>query len=283
MPKISVLMPVYKTPEAYLRETIESVLNQTYADFEFLILDDCPEQPVEDIVKSYSDDRIKYYKNEQNMGISKTRNKLINMAKGEYLAVQDHDDISLPERFAEEVSFLDKHPDYGVVSALHYNFVSKRPCHSHLQDDHQIKLGMMSGCVVTHPVAMIRKSVLIDCNIFYEEEFTPAEDYALFSRLIPFTKFYNIQKILLNYRDHRNNTSHLQDDKILQASDMIYAFLRRDNPYLYDEFLLRRHQKTEYRFLGILPIIKTVKKGMRTKVLLFGCLPLMSIRRKCFL
>ncbi len=283
MPKISVLMPVYKTPESYLRETIESVLGQTYADFEFLILDDCPEHPVEDIVKSYSDSRIKYQKNEKNIGISASRNKLIDWAQGEYLAVMDHDDISVPERFAEEASFLDKHPDYGVVSALHYNFVSKRPCHSHPEDDHQIKLGMMAGCVVTHPVAMLRKSVLTDNNIFYEEEFSPAEDYALFSRLIPFTKFHNIQKILLNYRDHSDNTSHKHDDKILRASDMIYAFLRKEHPYLYEEFLLRRQQKTEYKLFGILPVIKSVEKGNKRKILLFGCIPLVTIRQKSFL
>ena len=82
-PKVSVLMAAYKTPEQYLREAIESILNQTFTDFEFLILDDCPTESVEDIVKSYDDKRIKYFKNPQNLGISQTRNKLIDLAKGQ--------------------------------------------------------------------------------------------------------------------------------------------------------------------------------------------------------
>ena len=81
MPKISVLFPTYNTREEYLREAIESVLRQTFADFEFIILDDCsPDPNVEKVVKSYTDPRIRFYKNEQNMGISKTRNKLIELA-----------------------------------------------------------------------------------------------------------------------------------------------------------------------------------------------------------
>ena len=92
MPKVSVLMPIYKTNEKYLKEAISSILNQSYTDFEFLILDDCPEDTREEIVKSFKDKRIKYFKNERNLGITPSRNKLIDMAKGEYLAVFDHDD-----------------------------------------------------------------------------------------------------------------------------------------------------------------------------------------------
>ena len=88
-------MPVYKTQEEHLRAAIESILNQSFTDFEFLILDDCPTDTRETIVKSYNDPRIKYLINETNLGISKARNKLIDLAQGEYLAVFDHDDLSL--------------------------------------------------------------------------------------------------------------------------------------------------------------------------------------------
>ena len=104
MVKVSVLMPVYKTPEKYLRAAIESILQQTFTDFEFLILDDYPLDNRQKIVASYADKRIKYFENSQNMGISASRNKLIDMAKGEYLAVFDHDDISLPQRLEKEVA-----------------------------------------------------------------------------------------------------------------------------------------------------------------------------------
>ena len=106
MVRVSVLMPVYRTNEEYLREAISSILAQTYSDFEFLILDDCPEDDRELIVKSYKDRRIKYLRNETNMGISESRNKLVDMARGEYLAVMDHDDVSLPERLEKQMLIL---------------------------------------------------------------------------------------------------------------------------------------------------------------------------------
>ena len=99
MTKISVLMPVYNTPENYLREAVESILAQTCADFEFLILNDAStDDNVEKVINSYDDKRIRYWQNDRNLGISLSRNKLIGLSRGEYLAVFDHDDVSLPER-----------------------------------------------------------------------------------------------------------------------------------------------------------------------------------------
>lgn len=105
-PKVSVLTPIYNTDPEYLRERIESILNQTFSDFEFLILNDSPDNnEIEKIVLECAkkDKRIKYSKNDYNMGITPSRNKLLEMANGEYLAIFDHDDISLPKRLEKEV------------------------------------------------------------------------------------------------------------------------------------------------------------------------------------
>lgn len=115
MPKVSVLMPVYQTDEAYLRQAIQSILNQTFSDFELLILDDCPSNSREQIVRSFTDLRIRYQKNPKNLGISATRNRLLDLAKGDYFAVMDHDDIAMPTRLACQVRVLDNNPDIGVV------------------------------------------------------------------------------------------------------------------------------------------------------------------------
>ena len=164
MPKVSVLMPVYKTNEKHLRDAIESILNQTFTDFEFLILDDCPDDSREEIVKSYKDKRIKYSKNAKNLGITPSRNKLIEMSKGEYLAVMDHDDISLPTRFEKQVKYLDENKDIGVVGS-HVKFMVKNKLRKRPVDDADIKLSLMGGCAITHPASMIRKSVLIKNKI----------------------------------------------------------------------------------------------------------------------
>ena len=176
MPKVSVLTPLYRPPEDYLREMMESVLHQTFSDFEFILLNDCPEDTATDeIVASYGDERIVYLKNETNLGIAASRNLLIEKAKGEYLAVVDHDDVSLETRLQKEVKFLDEHPNCGVVSSWYQkmygkrNLVRKRP-----ETNAEIVAAMSEGCAVIHPAAMIRKSVLNQFHIRYEPEFSPA-------------------------------------------------------------------------------------------------------------
>ena len=105
MPKVSVLVPIYNTNETHLREMIESVLNQSFSDFEFLLLNDSPNnKKLKEIIESYHDNRIIYEENPQNMGISASRNRLLDLAKGEYLAIFDHDDVCLPDRFELQVA-----------------------------------------------------------------------------------------------------------------------------------------------------------------------------------
>ena len=160
MPRISVLMPVYNTRPEQLREAMDSILAQSFQDFEFLILNDCsPNTDVEELVKSYADPRIVYAVNERNLGISGSRNRLIDMAKGEYLAVMDHDDISLPERFARQVAFLDAHPDVGIVGTFTRE-IGKGKLHQPPTDDVSIKKMLMVHCDLSHPSCMLRSSVL---------------------------------------------------------------------------------------------------------------------------
>ncbi len=275
MPKISVLMPVYKTDEKYLRQAIESILNQTYTDFEFLILDDCPEDNREEIVKSYKDKRIKYSKNEKNLGITPSRNKLIEMAKGEYLAVMDHDDISLPKRFEKEVAYLDENPEVGVISCniktLIRGRISKNPI-----DDHNVKLALMRTCALVHPAAMIRKSVLTENNVRYEERFSPSEDYALWCRLIPHTNFYNLEEVLFHYRDHESNTSHTRAEQMTQATYAIWSFVKVENPTLYEEFLLKARHVKYLRLFGFIPFLTIITQGNRFKIYLFAKIKLFT-------
>lgn len=276
MPKVSVLMPVYKTDENYLREAIESILSQTFEDYEFLILDDCPDDYRESVVRSYTDKRIKYAKNEKNLGISASRNKLIDMVKGEYLAIFDHDDISLPTRLEKQVAYLDTHPECGVVGCktqrMSNGKQSKNPT-----NDHEIKLALMRTCALTHPASMIRKSVLIENNIRYEEKFSPSEDYALWCRLIPYTKFHNLNdEVLFLYRDHAENTSHLQAQKMEDATFAIWAFVKAENPSLYEEFLLKAKHTTRIRLFGFIPFLTIIKQANRANVCLFEKIPLFS-------
>lgn len=274
-PKISVLMPVYKTPNDFLVEAIKSILNQTFKDFEFLILDDCPTDTREDIVKSFNDDRIKYFKNEKNLGISASRNKLINLASGEYLAVFDHDDISLPTRLEKEAKFLDENKSVGVVGCqmkfMYADYTTTHPLTNQL-----IKGTMLSNCCISHTASMIRKSVLIDNNIRYEANFSPCEDYMLWARLMDVTIFHNINEVLVLYRDSDQNTSHNSAAIMSDKTTAIREMLLQKHPFI-KELSLGKY--TYIKLLGI-PFLKIKKTLTSKKYYLFGFIPFLNIKEE---
>jgi glycosyltransferase involved in cell wall biosynthesis len=223
-PRVSVLTPIYNTNPTHLRECIESVLAQTFTDFEFLILNDSPDNmEIEKIVKEYAkrDKRIKYFKNDRNMGITPSRNKLLDMARGEYIATFDHDDISVPNRLELQVDFLDKNPNVGVVSGLMEYFGEKNYIRQYPEYDADIKMYMTDNCSVSHTASMMRKSVLDENDIRYESYFSPGEDYRLFARLMEHTLFYNMQIPLVRYRFFAGQTTHTQAAKMARAHHFI--------------------------------------------------------------
>ena len=280
MTKVSALLCAYDTPEPYLREAIESVLNQTFPDFELIVLDDgSPSPAVERVVRSYSDGRIRFYKNERNTGISAARNKLVDLARGEYLAVIDHDDGSLPRRFEKQAAYLDAHPETGIVGAQ-AEFIPARKIKKRPTGNESVKISLMRQCVIVHPSCMIRKSVLEKTGVRYEERFSPAEDYALFCRLIPHTDFYNIPEVLLLYRKHKTNTSAVQSEKINRATIAIQNFARAQNPELAAIADAECETVETFRLFNALPVFSARRKGNRKTFLLFGFLPLFSSKTK---
>ena len=116
MPKVTVLMSVYNG-EKHLREAIDSILNQTFGDFEFLIINDGSTDRTADILQSYQDSRIKIIHNEKNIGLTKSLNKGLKLAKGEYLARMDADDISYPNRLEVQYEYMEKNPNVGIVGS----------------------------------------------------------------------------------------------------------------------------------------------------------------------
>ncbi len=275
-PQVSVLVPIYKPRQEYLRECIESVLSQTFKNFELLLLDDCPEdKTAEQVIKEYDDPRIKYVRNQVNLGIPASRNKLIDMAQGEYLAVMDHDDISLPDRLAKQVAYMEAHPNVGVVSGQVLKIPQNKPSQNPITN-HDIKLALMTVCALSHPCSMIRKSILTAHNIRYEEEFSPAEDYALWCRLLPHTDFYNLPDVILKYRWHKSNTSKLQNSRMTKESIAVRAFVQTENPALYSEFKKRAKYECVVRLFGFIPLLKIIRCNTRIKIYLFSVIPLFS-------
>ena len=182
--KVTVLRSVYNG-EKYLREAIESILNQTFTDFEFLIINDGSTDRTTEILQSYDNPRIKIIDNGKNIGLTKSLNKGLRMARGEYIARMDADDVSMLERLGKEVDFLETHQDCAVVGtfAKVLNEDSEvirlmdRPI-----DDAQIREFFRRDNCIAHGSAMIRKTCLENVGS-YDESIARAQDYELWLRL----------------------------------------------------------------------------------------------------
>lgn len=278
-PKVSVLTPVYNTNTEYLRQCIESILNQTFTDFEFLLLNDSPENvAIEQTIKSFADPRIKYYSNKQNMGISYSRNMLLDLAQGEYIATFDHDDISHPDRLKKEVNFLEQHPHIGIVGSLVQYFKQDINENGHVascpQYDNDIRVMLTESCYVAHTSILIRSQILKQHGLKYRAYFSPCEDYQLFNELLDVTKFHVLQEILVYYRIHDARTSNVQHTTMNLMSKTIKLDIRNKYPAHRIEYL-KKSKRTLFSctLLGFIPLLK-VKKGY---IWLFNCIPIIKI------
>lgn len=279
-PKVSVLIPVYRTPEAYLRQAIESVLGQTLRQFELLILNDSPEDTsLEKIVASYQDPRIRYVCDGKNMGISEARNRLVELATAPYLAIMDHDDIMLPNRLQLQAEYLDAHPEVGVVGCQALHMPKGKITHYPVEND-DICMALMYGCVVPHTGSMIRKSVLEQAGLRYEENYSPSEDYALWIRLIKHTRFHNLPEVLVHYRIHADNTSHTRKERMKHQTITLQTLAHELYPQLHAKSLALGKHITYIRLFGVIPLLKIVRRGNRSSAYLFDCILLYSIKRK---
>ena len=207
MPKVSVIMPVYNTDEHFLRPAISSILNQTFKDFEFIIINDGSTNNAEDVILSYKDKRIKYHKNKTNLKIIKTLNKGLNLAKGEYIARMDSDDISFRTRFEKQVEFLDSHPKIGLLNAYAIQIPSRTKIQPPINsNDIQLFLKYDANCII-HPLVMFRHDILKQNNLSYSEDFLHVEDYKLWLDMLNYTNFYTLPTQLLLLRIHSNQVS----------------------------------------------------------------------------
>lgn len=209
-PKVTVLMPVYNVA-LYVAEAIESILNQTYSDFELLIINDGSTDSTSEEVFKFSDSRIRFVENDQNIGLANTLNRGIDLARGEYIARMDGDDISLPERLRKQVAILDTHPDIDICGAGYRFFGAKNYDVIYPQYHEEIKAGLLFGCCMIIP--LFRRESIIDAKLRYEQNFFPAEDYRFWTCCVLQLKMYNIQETLFHYRMHPTQVSEIMTNQ----------------------------------------------------------------------
>ena len=220
--KLTILMPVFNTKEEYLKEAIESILNQTFKNFELLIINDGSTNNAEEVILSYNDTRIRYI-SQENKGISYTRNKGIELANGEYIAFMDSDDISLPTRLEKQVNFLAKNPKVSIVGTWLETFPKKQLIKMPKTPkviDFLVKSSMNQATV------MFKKNDFLTYNLKYNENLETAEDYELWTRAIKVLNFANIQEKLYRYRFHEENiTIKKKDVQIVNDAKIKYTLL----------------------------------------------------------
>ena len=261
-PKISVIMPVYNTKIESLKEAIDSILNQTYTDFELILINDgSTKEDCDEVIKSYSDERIKYIKQE-NQGAAGSRNTGIKAAVGEYIAIMDSDDIAYPNRFEEEVKFLDEHQDYAIVGSWAEFFPKKRVLKT--VEEPKI-LDFIKECNFVHSTVMYRRKLFLDNGYTYDLNLPPTEDYDLWCRLITKEKAYNIQKPLIKYRLEGQGISSINkktgEINTIRVQKRLLDFLTKDEKMQSDivDAIFKR-KKVEKSFCEQIFSIKTLKK-----------------------
>ena len=234
--ELSVVMPIYQTNELYLREAIESVLKQTYSNFEFLIVNDSPQDAsrLQQIVASYNDERIIWIACQVNSGIAIASNIGIERAQGAFIAMMDHDDVCIPTRFEQQVKFLNDNPEFGFVGgqaeAFYPDESSVRLNYLTSSSIEELKQSFFDGVPFLNPSVMFRKSGLN--TLRYNPDYKVCADYDLFARLIFAQNIIatNLPEVILRYRFHDANTSFNQYLLAEQETNEIqHWILQNDN------------------------------------------------------
>lgn len=227
-PRVSVLMSVYNTPGDYLREAIDSVINQTYENFEFIIIDDNSNYKTKEILNHYkSDSRVLIVENDNNLGLTKNLNKALSLSKGEYIARMDADDVCDLSRFQKQVEYLDNNPSIAMVGTFYTLFDS----HSHKQIKHknegvvpiEVKTSLFfSNSSIMHSSVMMRHSIFnVECGLHYDECFPKSQDFELWSRASHTVDISIIPEYLMFYRLSDNQVSRVASSEQIQLKQLI--------------------------------------------------------------
>jgi glycosyltransferase involved in cell wall biosynthesis len=219
-PRVSVLMTVYNG-EKYLSEAIDSILNQTFEDFEFIIIDDGSTDGSADIIQSYRDERIRFLRNGKNLSVPVSSNIGLKLSCGEYIARMDCDDISLPERLEKQVQFMDDHPEVGICGTWLEIFGNAEGVWRYPSENSEIMALSFFNSPMAHPTSMMRKELLFKYSLFYDESYTYSSDYEFWVRCGKYFPLANLDEVLFRYRRHGTQIGNRHIKEESQFSDQI--------------------------------------------------------------
>lgn len=234
-PRVTVLMGVYNGAE-YLRQAVDSILGQTFRDFEFLIINDGSTDDTLAILNSYFDPRLRVISNEENIGLTRSLNKGLGLARAELIARQDADDVSHPVRLEKQVAFMESHPEIVVVGTQS-NFINSsggRLCAqgwNKLESEVGVRWELMFNTPFVHTSVMFRHSIVWNIEGGYDERFVTSQDFELWSRLARRNKIRNMAESLVDLRLHGNSISaNYSAQKIIKVRQLLRDNLKWNLP-----------------------------------------------------
>ncbi len=222
LPLVSVVMPAYNA-EKYLATAIESILTQTYTNFEFIIINDGSTDKTLDIIKTYNekDKRIRLVSNEGNKGIVYSENLGLKSAIGEYIAIMHADDISSPDRFEKQVSYMETNPHISILGG-NMSFVGTEDHTNYPTNSDWIAMTFMEGNTLSHPTVMMRKKDIWNKKLLYDQSYSLIEDYKMWvDSALAGLKITNLTDIILDYRLHESQITSVKRDDISLAVDRL--------------------------------------------------------------
>lgn len=225
-PLVSVIIPTYNSNK-YIKETLESILNQSYKNLEVIITDDCSSDNTLEIVKEYKDGRIRILTNTKNLGISGNMNKGIGVSNGKYVAIMDADDWSYPYRIEKQVKLMENNPKIVLCSGYmdmcdeNLNFKHTR---TYPTSNRDIRKVLLKYNPIAHPASMWRKKALLKTNLYPLDVNNTCHDYALIFEISQFGELRNIPKPLIKYRIRKDSVT----GKKIRQTQLVSTRLQRE-------------------------------------------------------
>lgn len=269
-PLVTVFMPAFNG-EAYIEKAIQSVLDQSFTNFELLIINDGSTDGTLEIIGKFTDPRIRLVHNDGNKGLTFTRNRGIEEAKGQYIAILDCDDIAMPDRLKAQITFLDSNPEIAICGgqAITIDESGKQTGDLNvIAGEKNISPELVFHNTFTNSTLMIKRSAMLEAGGY--RDYSPAEDYDLSYRIALHHPVANLNEVLVAYRLHSNNISKAQHEKALSAELRIIENIHTNLGIPTNENLIRiHHDYFNYRFSSrsskeFLQVFEALKQGNAT-------------------
>lgn len=270
-PLISVVLPVYNV-EPYIKECMDSILNQTIQDFEVIVIDDCSTDSTVAIVESYNDDRISIIKKEKNKGLIDSLNLGFRLAKGKYLARVDGDDINVLNRFEKQLLFLESNPDVDLCGTWANEFDGNERVLKYKESHNQIVAELLIKSPICHPSVMLRRQRYLSFS--FDKSKKHVEDYDFWARTAWDCKMHNLQEVLYYYRVHGKQVSslynHIQKEhdigikldlfKKIQYDQVVFSDRLITKILLFDQYFKVRELALFFKWLNNLKVVNKKEK-----------------------